>query len=83
MQRKTAGIRVDSQGAHTMTQPASDLPKTSRPATQALATIGVTRLEQLTLFSEVKIAGLHGMGPKALGILRAALAARGLTFAEK
>lgn len=61
----------------------SDLPKTGRPAQQALTEAGIQRLEQLTRFSEKEILRLHGMGPKALGILRQALADRGLSFAEK
>ena len=61
----------------------SDLPKIGRPAQQALTEAGIQRLEQLTRFSEKEILRLHGMGPKALGILRQALADRGLSFAEK
>lgn len=61
----------------------SDLPKIGQPATQALNAAGIQRLEQLTRFSEKEILRLHGMGPKALGILRQALADRGLSFAEK
>lgn len=49
----------------------------SRPAIRALASVGVTELDQLTRFTEVELKALHGMGPKALGILKAALAARG------
>jgi hypothetical protein len=61
----------------------SDLPKIGQPATQALAGIGVQRLEQLTSFSEKEILRIHGMGPKALGILRQALADRGLAFKKE
>jgi len=62
---------------------ASSLPKTSQPAVRALAGAGIHRLEQLTRFSEAEIGKLHGMGPKALGILRQALADRGLAFADE
>lgn len=62
---------------------ASDLPKISQPAVRALAGVGVHRLEQLTGFSEEEIRELHGMGPKALGILRQALADKGLAFADE
>jgi predicted flap endonuclease-1-like 5' DNA nuclease len=61
-------------------QPESDLPRIGQPATRALAAVGIHRLEQLTKFSEKEIQKLHGMGPKALGILRQALADRGLSF---
>jgi hypothetical protein len=53
-----------------------------RPATQALTVAGYTRLEQLTTVTEQELLKLHGMGPKALGILRSALEARGLRFAD-
>ncbi len=56
----------------------------SRPAERALATIGVTRLSQLTKYTEKEISNLHGMGPKGIRVLRAALKERGLSFkAEK
>lgn len=61
----------------------NDLPKTGAPALRALNGAGYTRLDQLTQATEAEIAALHGMGPKALGILRAALAERGLSFREE
>jgi len=62
----------------------SDLPKSiGRPATNALLAAGYTRLEQLTHVREVDIKQLHGVGPKAITILRAALAEKGLSFADK
>jgi hypothetical protein len=62
---------------------ASDLPEgLARPAQRALAAAGYNRLEQLTKVTEADLAALHGMGPKAIGQLREALAARGLTFAR-
>jgi hypothetical protein len=53
----------------------------SNPAKRALASVGVTELDQLTRFTEAELARLHGMGPKALGILKAALAERGKALA--
>lgn len=64
-------------------QQESDLPKLAQPALRALNGAGIQRLEQLTNFSEEEIKRLHGMGPKALGQLRQALADRGLSFAEE
>ncbi len=62
----------------------SDLPaKLAQPARRALAGAGYTRLEQLTQVTENEIMQLHGMGPKALGQLRHALAEKGLSFAGK
>lgn len=60
----------------------SDFPKTSAPALRALNAAGYYRLEQLTQVSEAEILRLHGMGPKAIGILRLALQEKGLAFAE-
>ncbi len=52
-----------------------------RPAASALTSAGYTRLEQLTAVTEADILKLHGVGPKAVRVLRDALAARGLAFA--
>jgi DNA-directed RNA polymerase alpha subunit len=60
----------------------SDFPKTSQPAQRALNNAGYTHLEQLTKVSESELLKLHGMGPKALRILREALHAKGLSFAN-
>lgn len=62
-------------------QPESDFPKIGAPAQRALAQAGYTQLEQLTRVSEAELGKLHGMGPKALGILRLALREKGLSFA--
>jgi hypothetical protein len=63
------------------TQPEHDFPAgLSRPAIEALTHAGYTRLDQLTSVSEAEIGELHGMGPKGLRILRAALAERDLSF---
>jgi hypothetical protein len=53
------------------------LPKIGAPATRALASIGVTRLDQLVDCTEAQLRELHGFGPKALRILKDALAAEG------
>ncbi len=59
----------------------SDLPaKIGIPARRALAGAGYTRLEQLTRASEAELISLHGVGPKAIKILRAALSEKGLSF---
>lgn len=54
----------------------------AKPAERALVNAGITSLEQLANYSESNIAKLHGMGPKALGQLNAALQERGLSFAD-
>jgi predicted flap endonuclease-1-like 5' DNA nuclease len=58
----------------------TDLPKIGAPATRALNGAGYTRLEQLTQATEAELMALHGFGPRALRILKEALAARGLAL---
>lgn len=66
---------------HPLATSNSDLPRTSAPAQRALDGAGIATLSQLSNFRRAEIAKLHGMGPKALGILAQALAAKGLSFA--
>lgn len=66
----------------TSQQESDFLPKVSAPAIRALNAAGYTRLTQLTQVTEAELARLHGMGPKGLRLLREALAAKGLSFAE-
>ncbi|MFC5815529.1 hypothetical protein [Nonomuraea harbinensis] len=54
-----------------------DLPKAiGRPATRALASAGITTLDQVARLSDAELNGLHGVGPKAVRILREALESR-------
>jgi predicted flap endonuclease-1-like 5' DNA nuclease len=65
-------------------RPEGDLPRSiGAPARRALAAAGYTRLAQLTAVSEAELLRLHGVGPKATRLLREALAAQGLAFAER
>ncbi|MEU7755200.1 helix-hairpin-helix domain-containing protein [Micromonospora sp. NPDC049171] len=56
-----------------MTSPLDTLPKIGAPATRALHAAGYTTLRQLAGVPRSELAKLHGMGPKALGILQAVL----------
>ncbi len=58
----------------------NDLPKIGAPATRALAAVGITSLKQVSLWREEDLAELHGMGPKALDILKKTLKEKGLSF---
>lgn len=59
-----------------------DLPRAiGTPARRALALVGLTRLEQFAGRSEAELARLHGVGPKALRVIREALAERGESLA--
>lgn len=64
------------------TRPSDDLPKLAAPAQRALASAGITSLRQLTRISEAELMQLHGMGQNAVGKLREALKANGLSFRE-
>lgn len=63
--------------------PKSDFPQgIGNPARNALEYAGYTKLRQLTKVTEAELARLHGMGPKALGILQEALKAKGWSFKQ-
>lgn len=49
-------------------------------AIRELKHAGYMRLEEFAGVSEADLLKLHGVGPKALGVLRTALAERGLSF---
>lgn len=59
-----------------------DLPPIGRPANSALLAAGVTTLAQVAAYRRDDLLAMHGIGPKAIGILATALAERGLTFAD-
>jgi hypothetical protein len=58
----------------------SSFPRIGAPATRALENAGVRSVAELPNWSERDLLALHGMGPKAVGILRERLASEGLTF---
>ncbi|MFD1900626.1 DNA-binding protein [Enterococcus termitis] len=58
------------------------LPKIGKPATNALHTIGVNSLEQVSAFDQATLLKIHGIGPKAIAILEEALAEHNLAFKE-
>ena len=63
--------------------PQHDLPAgLAKPALRALTTAGYTRLDQFTTIKEADLLKLHGIGPKALGLIRNALKAKGQSFAD-
>ena len=60
---------------------ALDLPPgIGKPALRALDDAGICTLDDAAKWQESELAALHGVGPKALGILKAALEAQGLSF---
>jgi DNA-directed RNA polymerase alpha subunit len=66
-----------------MTNNDSDLPEgLAAPARRALAQAGFIRIQQFTDLTEAEVSQLHGIGRKAVDLIRLALAAKGLTFAR-
>jgi len=67
-----------------MVEQDDDLPTNiGQPARRALIQARYRRLDQLSGLSEAELKQLHGVGPKAIDRLRQALAAKGLSFAER
>ncbi len=65
-------------------EPESELPRSiGRTARRVLALSRYTQLAQLTAASEAELLRLHGVDPKATRLLREALAAQGMAFAER
>lgn len=58
----------------------TDLPKIGKPATNALAMVGIDQIEQLSSVTKSNLAHLHGLGPKAIEILEKSLLELGLSF---
>ncbi len=64
-------------------KPESDLPAgIGSPARRALAAAGYVRLDQLTAVTEAELLAMHGVGPKAISVIRQVLADRRQTFAK-
>lgn len=55
----------------------TDLPRIGRPATSALLAVGVASLDQVSKMSERELLALHGVGPKAVRLLKEALTGQG------
>jgi len=82
--KKTRNERGKSMKMKQSDQGESNLPiELSQPARRALVGAGYLGLEQLTEISEDEVKQLHGIGPKAIGLLRHALETLGLSFADE
>ena len=55
----------------------------AKPALRALASAGIVNLSDLRGVGEDKLSALHGMGPKAIHILKSALQERGWSLAKR
>ena len=58
----------------------TELPRIGAPATRALTAAGYTTLESVAAVPDEELLALHGVGPRAIRLLRAALEAHHLTF---
>lgn len=54
----------------------------AKSALRALGTAGYTRLDQFATIKEADLRKLHEISPKAIGLIRSALKARGQSFAD-
>ena len=54
--------------------------KIGQPATRALAAAGLMNLEMIAQVSESDLLALHGVGPKAIRILRSAMQEAGIEW---
>ena len=63
-----------------MTSPGGFPRGIGRPATGALLAAGYTDLTQLDGMADKDLLRMHGVGPKAVAVLREALAERGLSL---
>lgn len=60
--------------------PIAELPGIGRVAARALAERGIATLSQVASLTEAQLHGVHGVGPKAVRILRDALEESGMRF---
>ncbi len=58
------------------------LPNVGAPATRALASAGYRRLRELAGASRSALLAMHGVGPRAVAILEAALAEHGMVLRD-
>lgn len=65
-----------------MTNPPASLPAVGAPARRALEAAGYCSLEDLAGVPRHELAALHGVGPRAVGIIEEALGRRGLALGE-
>lgn len=60
----------------------TDFPKIGAPANRALEAEGYTQLKQLTTLSETELLQMHGVGLKAVRILKETMKEKGLSFKQ-
>jgi hypothetical protein len=78
--RDAVALNLEKKNSSKKSESSNEFPKLGAPAERALATVGIKSLRQLAKHTEAKIAGLHGMGPKAIGLLKKELKSHNLSF---
>ncbi|MFE2233497.1 DNA-binding protein [Streptomyces sp. NPDC059442] len=74
---------TEANGTPTDDPAATGLPRgIGAPATRALTAAGYTRLDQFAGVPTAELLRLHGVGPKAVRVLREALGEQGLSFQD-
>lgn len=63
-----------------MTDGSELTPRLGKVARRGLGALGIIRYDQLAGRSRADLLAIHGVGPKAIGILEEELAARGQSF---
>lgn len=77
MSAKMRIVEMDSAAKQTEFR---DINGVAEPARRALASAGITHLEQLAEAFETDLMKLHGMGPKPIRVIKEELAKQGLSL---
>lgn len=81
IRKPVSKISLTEQPNSQPVQPEHDLPAgIGAPATRVLLAVGYSRLDQLAKARVQDLLKLHGVGPKAIGIIREALKEKGMHF---
>lgn len=78
---RTSTIESTRMGTKHIPAQVGDLPPIGRPANGALLEAGITTLQQVASVGRRELLAMHGVGPKAVSLLAAALEERGLDLA--
>lgn len=80
--KRLAASLFSAEAAADGGQGVGDLPRAiGRPAISALMGAGLTSLESVAAKTEAELLALHGVGPKAVRLLKETLAGRGMSLA--
>lgn len=66
-----------------MKEDSGSLPKIGAPATRALKAVGINTLKNLSKYTEEELREFHAVGPKAISVIKTALAKQNLLLKNK